>query len=136
MEGDAMSDVLKAGGAVAGLGFGGAILLLAWRVYNDDAMSWMVVTIAMVVVVLAAAAVVLALYRQALDSRSVLLARSQEDRLMSARVSRTWDRGQDGGGGLLPALLAGQDESNVIDAPSTMIWSQSPAAAGGEDDGQ
>lgn len=123
-----MSDAMRAAGLVGGSGVAGAILLMTWRVYNDARMAWAVVLSGLVVLVLLALAVVLFLARQAMESRIVLLSRTQEERLLAARVARTWPGGQEhgGGGGLLGQLLAGQPGHDVIDTGLT--WRQAPDA--------
>lgn len=52
-----MDDVLKAGGAVAGLGVGGATLMLAYRVYRDPVLPYVVVVAVLVIVAILAGAV-------------------------------------------------------------------------------
>lgn len=124
-----MNDALRAGGIMAGGGVAGFVLLLGWRIYNDARMAWVVVSSLLVVVVLLALAIVLFLARQAMDSRTVLLSRTQEERLLSARVARTWP---DNGGqiidgrrdGFLGQLLAGQAGHDVID--TGLSWPKAP----------
>ena len=107
---------------------------MSWRVYNDMRMAWTVVLAGLAVAVLLALAVVLFLARQAMESRIVLLSRTQEERLLSARVARTWPEGHGFGGGqgnngLLGQLLAGQAGHDVIDTGLT--WRQAPDNDGG-----
>jgi len=131
-----MEDALKAGGVMTGVGLGAVAVMLGWRVYHDDAMSWFVVVAVTAAFVLAVLAVVLVLVHRVLVAWAIALTRSAEERLMTARGYRTL--GQDGptqpGRGLLEALIAGQDTSNVVDGDARLTWPASPALTGGGDD--
>jgi hypothetical protein len=128
-----MDDALKAAGVVTGGGFSVAIVMLAYRVYNDPALTYFVVGGGMVIFGGMVACLGFLLLRHALEARRLQLDAS----LTSARIMRTLDGvsrpqlANGNGGDVLTQLIAaaGGGAGDVVDGTVTY-----PAALPDHDD--
>lgn len=117
-----MDDMLKAFGAAAGTGAAFAIAILAWKVYNDPALTWFVVGGGVLTTIVLAMGLAFVLYRHAVEARRLSIA----DNLTQARVLRTLGVSMDpsrlpapaGGGDLLGMLISGMPTQDVVDVPA------------------
>lgn len=116
-----MDDALKAAGVVTGGGFSVAVVMMAWRVYNDPALTYFVVGGGMVIFGGMVACLGFLLLRHALEARRLQLDAS----LTSARIMRTLDGvaaqrpALPSGNDLLTQLITGAGADQVVDGQVT-----------------
>lgn len=131
-----MDDALKAAGVVTGGGLGIGAVMLAKRVYDDDALTWFVVGGLMLIALVVAIIIALAMWRAAMESRADVLTRSAERSLIAARGVRTLDGVSNGhtGGDILGQIIAGQNGGDVVGnaQPGGLVWQAAPTEEDGD----
>lgn len=117
-----MDDLLKSFGCAAGAGAGFGIAALAYKVYHDDRLTWLVVGGGVLTAVILATGLTMVLYRHAVESRRLAI----EANLTAARVVRTLGVSMEqprqlpaggGAGDFLASLLAGAAPQDIVDVP-------------------
>lgn len=128
-----MNDALRAGGIMGGVGVAGALLLLAHRVYQDNALTWVVVGGGMVCLVLMLASVAFRMLRAAWEARAAVLRLQNESSLIGARAVRTLDgvSSRPAGADFLGQLIAGMPGPDVVDQPA-LTWEDTAHTGPGE----
>lgn len=119
-----MNDAMKAAGVMSGLGISGGVLLLSHRVYNDSALTWVVVGGGMLCAVLVLAGIWARQMRATWEARGAVLRLQNESSLIGARALRTLDGIEartSHPSDFLGAMIAGMQGPDVIDAPSTAL---------------
>ena len=124
-----MADILRAFGTAAGVGAATAIVLLTWRVYHDDRLTWFVVGGLMVMAMLVLLTVALAYWRAAMEERADVLTRMAERSLISARAVRTIDGVNVArpGADLLAGLIASAGGGGALAHDGAAVWGDDDA---------
>ena len=130
-----MNDAMKAGGIMGGVGVAGAVLLLAHRVYTDNALTWVVVGGGMLCLVLMLAALWARQMRATWEARAAVLRLQNESSLIGARAVRTLDgvQSRPAANDFLGQMIAGMQGPDVVDQPGTSLaWPDDGHDGGGQ----
>lgn len=113
-----MDDFARNAGGVAGLGIGGALLLMAWRAYNDPYLTWFVIGSGMGTMFCIALAFALHQFRRTRQEDRAASTSAQEGRLTTAKVLQVTPNPQltTGPQDLLTTFIAGMPQGEVVDA--------------------
>lgn len=116
-----MDDMIKAGGATAGLGAGAVFVILGIRIYNDSALTWFVVATGMGTLFCLAAGFAFHMFKRARQEDRAASASANEVRLGTARILRTAGTPPQltGPQDVLSAYLAGVPGHEAVDGVVT-----------------
>lgn len=120
-----MNDAMKAAGVVGGGGVAIALVMLAYRVTNDNTLTYVVVGGGMLCLVLMLAALWARQMRATWEARAAVLRLQNESSLIGARAVRTLDgvQSRTAGGDFLGQLIAGMQGPDVVDVqPGALAW--------------
>lgn len=100
-----------------------ALVMIAHRVYNDDALVWVVVGGGMLCLVLMLATLWTRNARAMWDSRAAMLRLQNESSLIGARAVRTLDgvQSRPAANDFLGQMIAGMQGPDVVDQPGTSL---------------
>lgn len=124
-----MNDALKASGIVGGGGVAVSLVMLAYRVVNDQTLTYSVVGGVLVLLGLWLIGIDFRRMREAMEARAAVLRLQNESSLIGARTMRTMDGvsvvapGVWPGSDQLGTMIAGMPAADVIDgAPHQVGW--------------